>query len=208
MIFINHTEVLDGKVAIVDIKGPLNSKTSPDVESYINQLLQKEKYFILLNSAKLEYVSSEGIGLILLIQKKIAERNGSLILFNLPEEIRSLYALLGFDKIFRIAGSRIEAMQIMDKNLELRESQLEMPPRAETEQFREEPPAPVSLHTDKEDQVSLFEEDQETHEFTPFIFECPHCSTMVRVRQSGNFLCPQCNREFSVNSDRSVTFNR
>lgn len=216
MVFINHSDVLDGRVTIVDIEGALDSKTSPDFENYISQLLSKGKFFILLNSAKLSYVSSEGIGLILLIQKKIAENNGSFIIFNLPEEIRSLYALLGFDKVFRIANSRIEAMQIMDKNLELRERHGDIhhvpETKPEEQDYHSKPDAfeqdiTLDISEQKGPQLEISERPRQTvTEFAPFIVECPQCSTMIRVKQRGDFLCPQCNIEFTVHNDKTVSF--
>ncbi|HOO72844.1 MAG TPA: STAS domain-containing protein [Spirochaetota bacterium] len=208
MIYIKHTEVLDGKVSVVEIEGPLNSRTSPDFEEYINRLLEKKKHFILLNAAKLEYVSSEGIGLILFIQKKISENNGSFIIFNLPREIFSFYSLLGFDKIFRIAESRIEALQIMDRQLELREQGIQ-PETYESTDFAEKKTVDVQVSGEvsrSEDTVQK-KAGTGTGGFTPFVVECTGCGALVRVKQSGDFLCPDCNREFTVSDDRTITFH-
>ena len=121
-VVINHAEILDNKVAVVEIDGPLDSHTSPDFEEYINQILAKSILFILFDAGKMTYVSSEGIGLLLFLQRKISEANGFFVLFNLSGEILTLYRLLGFDKVFRIAESRADALQIMDRQMELRES--------------------------------------------------------------------------------------
>mgnify|MGYP000883422475 CR=1 FL=1 len=203
MIFIKHSEVLDGRVVVVEIEGHLDSKTSPDFEQYINRLLEKDKRFILLNSQGLQYISSEGIGLVLLVQKKISEKNGSLIIFNLSHEIRSLYSLLGFDKIFRIAESRIEAMQTMDKQIELINMKTGAGNAAGAGPGDEPRPRPGDL---PEAGQGTAGPAGNSGKFTPIIVECAGCGAMVRVRQSGDFLCPECNREFTVEEDRSITF--
>src|SRR4030042_5735425 len=120
-VIINHAEILDNRCAVVAIAGPLDSFTSPDFEDYVNQLLAKNILFILFDAGKMEYVSSEGIGLLLFLQRKISEANGFFVMFNLSSEIQTLYRLLGFDKVFRIAESRAEALQIMDRQREPRD---------------------------------------------------------------------------------------
>jgi anti-anti-sigma factor len=204
MIFIKHADALDGRIAIVDIEGPLDGKTSPDLEDYINRLLEKEKYFILLNAQKLEYVSSEGIGLVLFIEKKISERNGAFIIFNLPAEIRSFYSLLGFDKIFHIAESRIEAMQIMDRHMELRDKPCAPDHGGTAAPFRDTPRHEVTDSESEARQASPAAGSEGG--FPPFIVECSGCGALVRVKHSGDYLCPDCNREFSVSDNRTVSF--
>ncbi len=49
MFFIDQSEALDGKIVIVEIKGPLTRETTHDFEDYINTLLGKKKVFIILN---------------------------------------------------------------------------------------------------------------------------------------------------------------
>lgn len=122
MFFIDHAEALGGTITIVEIRGPLNAETSPDFETYINRLLERNKTFIALNMGGVDFVSSTGIGLMLYIQKMISARNGFLVVYRLPPEVRSLYALLGFDKIFTVAESKDEALRIIEKQSELRET--------------------------------------------------------------------------------------
>ncbi|MCP4137260.1 MAG: STAS domain-containing protein [bacterium] len=210
MVFINHVEALDGEAAIVDIEGPLDSETSPDLEDYINQLLYNNIRFILFDAKKLSYVSSEGIGATLFLQKKIAENNGFIVICNIPPEIMSLYEILGFDKIFRIAGSRIEAMQIMDRQIELRS-------RSVGDSGQKEPGAAVdeSYTAVYEDQYDDKEEEDnsnitdysgefaESEESGSSIVECIHCKSLIRTTGPGDYLCPFCNKEFVLDSART-----
>lgn len=195
MIFINHTEVMGGSVAIVKIDGPLDSFTSPDFEEYIGQLLDKKASFILLDALKLDYVSSEGIGVILLIQKRIAEQNGFFIIFNLPDEVRSLYEVLGFDKVFRMARDQAEAMQIMDRQIELRERGGGSGGRQPEQRGSVEPQADVDSAPTRQGPV-----------FFPFVIECANCKSLIRIKQSGEYLCPECRAEFTVLPDQTAIF--
>ncbi len=213
---INHSEIHSNRVAVVEIDGPLDSFTSPGFEEYINKLLDRSILFILFDSGKMKYVSSEGIGLLLFLQRKISEANGFFVIFNLPHEILTLYTLLGFDKVFRIASDRAEAIQVMDRQMELREKGL-----------RDEPlPAPagdLTIGSDEElesiTDVSLppakpaeqkktagtgREESPSEQRPGSRILECVNCKSLIRVSRDGAYLCPHCNREFIVKSREPV----
>lgn len=219
MVFINHLEVLNGEVAIVEVEGPLNGNTSPDFEDYINKLLNKNMPFIIFDAGKLEYVSSEGIGVMLFIQKKISENNGFFVIFNLSDEIISLYKLLGFDKIFRIAGSRTEAMQIMDRQFELRDDYSDKNKDNNKDNNKvtvkkEEDPESKTIGKKFSDNDQIIEKQHKIDKsinndvsvFNPFIIECAKCKSLIRIKKIGTYNCPECGIEFSVNNDYSAVF--
>jgi anti-sigma B factor antagonist len=204
MIFINHTEDLDGKVIIIEIKGALNSETSADFEEYINQLLAKKKLFLIIDAEGLKFISSAGFGVILYIQKKLMATKGFFIVCNISEEIFVLYKLLGFDKIIKIAGNKEEALSIISKQISLIGSD-----------SADKPVVNVKAHDSmpidsKMEQSSLKENISETAEDKsfdhPIILECAECRGMIRVKQSGKYICPDCKTEFQVEPDQTVIF--
>jgi anti-anti-sigma factor len=196
-VVINHAEILDNKVAVVEIDGPLDSHTSPDFEEYINHILAKSMQYILFDAGRMTYVSSEGIGLLLFLQRKISEANGFFVIFNLPGEILTLYRLLGFDKVFRIAESRAEALQIMDRQMELRESGMTEEPEPEPE---EPAPAPVRKPAEPAAPVTLAAAPQAREEDRSSTVEvaCASCGVTLRVEPDSDYICPNCNAEFSM----------
>ena len=200
MIYINHNEVLDGRVTIVDVAGSLNGETSTDFEEYIRKLIEKGIVYILMDARELSFVSSEGIGATLFIQKRIAEKNGFFVIFNLNDEISALYSLLGFDKIFRTAKSRIEAMEIMDRQMELRESGVsgeeDSIPDITDDEFHTielEPDGPARSETEETDEKAL-------------VIECSHCQSLIRIKAPGDYLCPDCRAPFTADEDMAIHF--
>jgi anti-anti-sigma factor len=193
-VVIKHTEIQDKRAAVVEVEGPLDSYTSPDFEDYINQLLDKNILFILFDGGKMDYVSSEGIGLFLFLQKKISEANGFFVMFNVLEEAMTLYRLLGFDKVFRIAESRADALQIMDRQMELREKGVteEPQPVAAAPVAAQAPPPPAAPET-KEKTVKGPQTDLGSS-----VVECTGCRSLIRVYHDGSYLCPFCNVEITV----------
>ncbi|OHD66055.1 MAG: hypothetical protein A2176_09860 [Spirochaetes bacterium RBG_13_51_14] len=190
---INHAEILDNRVAVVAIDGPLDSFTSPDFEDYVNQLLAKNILFILFDAGKMEYVSSEGIGLLLFLQRKISEANGFFVMFNLSSEIQTLYRLLGFDKVFRIAESRAEALQIMDRQRELRDRGVSG--QVEPQPVEKPAAAPERAYAAPAPERPRSEEQPEPG-FK--IVECAQCGSPMRVAAGGDYLCPSCGAEFTL----------
>lgn len=53
--------------------------------------------------AKLDYISSAGLGILLAAQKRLSERGQSLKLINVNSHIRDVFHFSGFDTIFDIA---------------------------------------------------------------------------------------------------------
>jgi anti-anti-sigma factor len=202
MIYINHKEVLEGRVTIVDVSGPLDSETAADFEDYIRKLLEKNIMYILLDAGEISHVSSEGIGAMLFIQKRIAEKNGFFVIYNLNGEISALFSLLGFDKVMRIVSSRIEAMEIMDRQMELRDEVLpwrRLLPRCGGRDLKPEEFPPDRI-------PSLTQAKRKTgtgapHHRVPEMFH-----PLISTRAPGEYLSPECRASFIVDADMGVSF--
>lgn len=197
MVFINHIDILDGRATIVSIEGPLTGETSPDFEHYINTLLQRKQVNILLDAGKIEFVSSAGIGVMLVAHRNISSKKGNFIIFNISGEMLSLYTVLGFDKIFRIARTRIEAMEMVDGLIDISSSAAKPESSIEAEPDKEDPAISASV----EDLNSGKKTD-----FAQMIVECINCKALVKVKSSGDYICPDCKSEFTVYPDQTVVF--
>ena len=53
--------------------------------------------------ARLDYISSAGLGILLAAQKRLSERGQSLRLINVNSHIKDVFHFSGFDQIFDIA---------------------------------------------------------------------------------------------------------
>ncbi len=211
MFFINHTEIGDGEAALLEVEGPLNSETSPDFEEYIMKIIEGGISYILLDASKLHFISSEGIGVTLLVQKLIAEKNGFIVLFNLSGEVNTLYRLLGFDKVFTIAEDQSEAMERLDRQMEMRRTGL--PPHREIETVRTSPDELDNSESEKpaENRPVLPEqpvlEPSPPVDFEAFIIKCLKCDSPVRINEPGRHICPHCRQGFDVTGPGEAIFN-
>jgi anti-anti-sigma factor len=218
MFFINHTDIGDGSAAIIEVEGPLNSDSTPDFDDYIVKLMNNNVIYLLLDMQNLTYISSEGIGATLMIQKSLNEKNGLAVFFNLNYEITSLFKLLGFDTIFTIADDRASALHILDKRMEL------SPPAKTAGNFDDMENEELSFPEDRyspsdagisgtddfeiSDDFSVIEdnEEEEKNTFESFVIECIKCNSLIRVKESGDQLCPYCSAEFTVNDGKKAVF--
>ncbi|MDY6970246.1 MAG: anti-sigma factor antagonist [Spirochaetota bacterium] len=208
MIQIKLAETIDNNILIIEIEGALNSDTSLNFEKYIDQLCEKNDY-IIIDAKNLEYISSEGIGVILYIQKKIVAKNGFLVIYNISQEILTLFKLLGFNNILTIAVNRDEAIQIMNK-------QLDKGDHSENIHTKRTLQDKSSVKLTSIEQVALEDEADEDRYFrpneeiefkNPLIIECANCKGLIRVKKDGNYICPDCKAEFSVKKDQTIQFN-
>ena len=222
MFFINHTEIIEGSAAIIQIEGPLNSETSTDFDDYINKLIDNGLIYIIIDASNLSFLSSEGLGVILLIQRNISEKNGTLIMLNLSGEISSLFNILGFSEIFKIADDRAEALKILDRIIELK-TDLVYHKKAKTgSELQDLPcenkfdishdlkpdtgPERVSPNIlDEAETVNIPEKTEK--KFEPFVIKCLHCSSPIRIREKGLHLCPECSSEFNVTDHQKAVFS-
>ncbi len=212
MIMIEHAEELKGGIVTVTVKGHLDSETSFDFEEYVNQLIERGRRFLVLDAGGLEYVSSQGIGVMLYLHKKISAAKGICVFCNLRDEIRTLGMILGLDKVLAISPSRDEAFSRVIKHQEL----------GAHAEAAEEMPGEVAVQI-------IEEEEKESHESasagpearsgeqaepipakgdfeSPLIVECAECKTLIRVQKSGDYICPECHTEFYVEADQTVIF--
>lgn len=85
----------DGKVVV---SGRLDAAQAPRAQ----QLLDRMEGVIILDCARLEYISSAGLGVLLKTQKRLMASAGRLRLVGLNKHLRDVFQYSGFDRIFEI----------------------------------------------------------------------------------------------------------
>ena len=55
-----------------------------------------------IDFSQLEFISSSGLGVLLVTQKRVAKEGGSLKLVNMTQRMRDVFRYTGFDRIFDI----------------------------------------------------------------------------------------------------------
>lgn len=92
----------EGNVHTGYLVGRLDAESSPKFAKTAKPLLSCASETIIMDCSKLEYISSSGLRELLLIRKKVAERNGKFTLTNVSYYIRSVLAMTGMLSLFEI----------------------------------------------------------------------------------------------------------
>jgi len=99
-IIMNILKKEEGKSLILELEGRLDTMTSKQLEEEVNTSFEN-KESVLLNFEKLEYLSSAGLRVILLAQKKM-NKQGEMKITNVNETVREVFEITGFMDILTI----------------------------------------------------------------------------------------------------------
>lgn len=82
----------------VYLTGRFDASQTEDAKKIFNQL----KDSTLVDFAELDYISSAGLGVLLMTQKRLMEANQKLKLINMNNHVREIFKYARFDIIFEI----------------------------------------------------------------------------------------------------------
>ena len=84
------------------LSGYIDTATAAQVGEEMKPLLEQTNRDIEIDCSQSEYISSSGLRLLLTLRKQVAADGGSLIIRNINDEIRKVFTLTGFFKLFDI----------------------------------------------------------------------------------------------------------
>lgn len=90
----------DGAEYTISLDGRLDTITSPDLESKVNDAVS-DATKLTLDLEKLEYISSAGLR-VLLGAVQAMEGKGEMIVCNLSQSVKEVFELTGFSRLFNI----------------------------------------------------------------------------------------------------------
>lgn len=102
-------------VAVLDVKGTLDSTTVGQLEKAFQGALKENKKRFIFNLADAEYISSIGWGVFVSNLKSIREKGGDILLCGMSPSIQHIYELLDFEKIIKAYPDEQGALQIFHK---------------------------------------------------------------------------------------------
>lgn len=63
-----------------------------------------------IDLSQLDYISSAGLRVLLVVAKKVQQAKGKVVLFGLGPNVREVFSISGFDKIFAIRDDAAAAL--------------------------------------------------------------------------------------------------
>ena len=93
---------LSGDVVIVKLSGRLDSSTAQAAEENFAEVLASGVLHLAIDMSNLEYISSAGLRVLLVVARKVQQANGRVVLFGVVRNVREVFSISGFDRIFAI----------------------------------------------------------------------------------------------------------
>jgi anti-sigma B factor antagonist len=100
-----------GNFAILKIKGRVDTINSTVLEGVVNQLFDSGEKNLIFNCSGMKYISSSGLRVFLVTQKKAIPLNGKLYLCNMQPAIQEIFRISGFSNLFKIFETQEEALE-------------------------------------------------------------------------------------------------
>ena len=109
---IDYVEPKEGPEGVVDVfvSGFLDAHTVVTFESALNDLLERKYQKFIIDLEGLSYISSAGIGALMVLLQQLRRRQGDMVLFQPSPKVFKLLELLGFNKVFTIVHQREDAV--------------------------------------------------------------------------------------------------
>ncbi len=103
-------ESRSGKVAIIDVRGRVDSNTARAFEEKLLGAVSSAQPVLVVDCTELDYVSSAGLRVLLMAAKKVKAAKGKLALCGLKPHVQEVFDVSGFSSIFAIHAAREAAL--------------------------------------------------------------------------------------------------
>lgn len=100
-----------GEVKVLRVDGKLDTKTSPDAQALLTELIAQGATKIVVNFEKLVYISSSGLRVLLAAAKQLKHKSGELRVCSLNEVVQEVFEISGFNTILAVTKSELEALE-------------------------------------------------------------------------------------------------
>jgi anti-anti-sigma factor len=97
--------------SIISIEGRVDTTNADEFEKAVMEVVESGINKIILNCSGLNYISSSGLRVFLIVQKKMMATKGQLRLCSLLPGIREIFEISGFTTIFSIFPDQESAVK-------------------------------------------------------------------------------------------------
>ncbi len=107
----NLSENKQDNVLILDLEGRLDGSNSTQVEQQIIARIEGGDQKLIMDLARLDYVSSAGLRVFLIAAKHLQRLKGAFALCNMSAPVREIFEISGFLEMMPTFPGRKEALQ-------------------------------------------------------------------------------------------------
>ncbi len=103
---------IEDKIVIITIEGSIDSKTTGELQSKVMESISDTDN-VILDMSKVDFVSSAGLRVLLMVYRQIKSQNGKVVLVGVSEEIIDVITMTGFINFFTIKDTVINAEKMI-----------------------------------------------------------------------------------------------
>lgn len=101
-----------GEVHVLRLNGSLDGTGAPVLETALDRLLGRRQFRLVLDLARVQYLASAGVSLLISSQRRTAAENGRMVLLDPTPMAVQILATLGLSTMFSIATSLEQALTL------------------------------------------------------------------------------------------------
>lgn len=105
MTFSTSTETT-GPITIINLQGMLNSNTAQGLETQLLEQIDAGVRQLLLDFSQVDYVSSAGLRVTLVLAKRLKQEAGQLVLCAMQPHVHEVFDISGFMAILSVEADR------------------------------------------------------------------------------------------------------
>ena len=91
-----------GEISVLSVNGFLDAHTAPRFEKSIQEEVDAGRFRLIVDCAKLTYISSAGLGVFMSFVEDVREKGGDIKICGLTEDVYQVFDILGFPALFDI----------------------------------------------------------------------------------------------------------
>ncbi len=103
-----------GDLLIARPQGQLNSTNAAAAEAQLLAHVAASVRRVGLDFAQLDYISSAGLRVVLVLAKRLKQAGGKLVLFGMQPHVREVFEVSGFLAILNVSATREQALAALD----------------------------------------------------------------------------------------------
>ncbi len=101
-------------IVTLSVSGRLDAVSSVDAEKEFNEVLDAGHDMLLIDLSGLDYISSAGLRVLLVVAKRIQQKGGRVTLAGMVAGVKEVFEISGFSSIFKIFDSLDDAYVFMN----------------------------------------------------------------------------------------------
>lgn len=98
----NVTINKEGNKSLVILQGRLDTTNADQFQKDIAPLMEGDNPEIELDCTEMEYTSSQGLRMFLMLQKSVMTRKGTMVMKNMKPQVKEVFDITGFSNIIKI----------------------------------------------------------------------------------------------------------